>query len=103
MGRLMLERLQIHHPRQRRRPAARLIPLIAMQHDAVRLQHPGKETGRERDPARRDDDRANIVQRQSPLVLTLPPAGNESAFTAQNCPVLENMENVVAHNFFQFV
>ena len=46
LGRLMLERLQIHHTRQRRRPAARLIPLIVMPYDAVRLQHPGKGTGR---------------------------------------------------------
>jgi hypothetical protein len=36
LGRLVLKRLQIHRPRQRRRPAAGLIPLVAMQHDGIR-------------------------------------------------------------------
>jgi hypothetical protein len=38
LGRLVLKRLQIHRPRQRRRPAAGLIPLVAMQHDGIRQQ-----------------------------------------------------------------
>ena len=57
LGRLVLKRLQIHHPRQRRRPAAGLIPLVAMQRDGIRLQPAGKKIGRARHPARRDDDR----------------------------------------------
>ena len=55
LGRLVLKRLQIHRPRQRRRPAAGLIPLVAMQHDGIR-QQAGKKIG-QRHPARRDDDR----------------------------------------------
>ena len=99
LGRLVLERLQIHHARQWRRPAARLIPLVAMQRDGVRFQQAGKETGRERDAPRRDDDRPDVVQRQPPLLLPIRPAGDESAFTAQNRAVLEDVKNVVAHRF----
>ena len=57
LGRLVLKRLQIHHPRQQSRPAAGLMPLVAMQHDGIRLQQAGKKIGRERHPARRDDHR----------------------------------------------
>ena len=57
LGRLVLKRLQIHRPRQRHRPAAGLIPLVAMQHDGIRLQQAGKKIGRDRHPARRDDNR----------------------------------------------
>jgi hypothetical protein len=56
-GRLVLKRLQIHHPRQWCRPAAGLIPLVAMQRSGIRLQPAGKKIGRARHPARRDDDR----------------------------------------------
>ena len=66
LGRLVLERLQIHRPRQRRRPAAGLIALApwsnagcsrkfvhgrystgrgAMRHDGIRLQQAGKKIG----------------------------------------------------------
>jgi hypothetical protein len=51
-GRLVLKRLQIHHPRQRSRPAAGLMPLVAMQRNGIRLQPAGKKIGRERHPAR---------------------------------------------------
>jgi hypothetical protein len=33
------------------------MPLIAMQHDGIRLQQAGKKIGRDRHPARRDDHR----------------------------------------------
>jgi hypothetical protein len=37
-----------------------------MQRDGIRLQQAGKKIGRDRHPARRDDDRADIIQRQPP-------------------------------------
>jgi hypothetical protein len=37
-----------------------------MQHNGIRLQQAGKNIGRERHPARRDDDRPDIIQRQPP-------------------------------------
>jgi hypothetical protein len=33
------------------------MPLIAMQHDGIRLQQAGMKIGRDRHPARRDDHR----------------------------------------------
>jgi hypothetical protein len=44
-GRLVLKRLQIHRPRQRSRPAAGLMPLVAMQRNVTR-QQAGKKIGR---------------------------------------------------------
>jgi len=35
-----------------------------MQHDGIFLQQAGKKIGRDRHPARRDDDRPDIIQRQ---------------------------------------
>jgi len=99
LSRLILKRLQIHYPRQRCRPAARLIPLVAMQRDGVLFQQARKKTRRERDAARSDDDRPDVVQRQPPFVLPVRPAGDEPTFTAQNRAVLENVKNVVAHKF----
>ncbi len=100
LGGLILKCFQIHHPRQRRRPPAGLIPLVAMQYDAVRFHQAGKKTGRERDAARRDDHRANIIQRQPPFILSVRPAGDESALAAKNRAVLKNMKNVMAHDVY---
>ena len=41
------------------------MPLVAMQRNGVRLQPAGKKIGRERHPARRDDDRPDVIQRQT--------------------------------------
>ena len=75
------------------------MPLVAMQHDGIRLQQAGKKIGRDRHPARRDDDRPDIIQRQPPFRLPVRLAGDETAFPAQNRAVLKNVQDVVAHKF----
>src|SRR5437660_6326395 len=71
-----------------------------MQHDSVRFHQTGKKTRRQRYYSRRNDDRPNVVQRQSPLRLPIHATCNKTSFTTQNRPVLENMENVMAHTAF---
>ena len=62
-----------------------------MQRNGICLQPAGKKIGRDRHPARRDDDRPDVIQRQPPFRLPVRLAGDEPAFPAQNRAMLKDV------------
>jgi hypothetical protein len=97
-GTLIHEGPRIDHPLERGRDAAGLIALIAVQDDPVLLHDAGEKVGTHGDTPRRDDDRPQIIQRhRSRLRLINHLAGDEAAFLAQHGSVLEDVQDVIAH------
>ena len=68
-----------------------------MQHNGILLQHRGKKVRRQQHPARRDNDGADVIQRQRSLRFVLGSAYDKPAFARQRRAVLKDVEDVVAH------
>ena len=88
----------IRHSLERSGDATGLIALIAVQDDAVLFHDAGDEIGTHRHPPRGDHDSPQIIQwHSSRSLIILPLAGDEPAFLAQHGTMLEDVEDVIAH------
>jgi len=72
--------------------------VIAVEDDRIPLQQGREGGGTERHPASGHDHGTDVVEREPSLFLLRRTANQKTAFASNERPVLEDVQNMMAHN-----